>query len=146
MRLMIAAGSLLLALGGAAAAAPIYKWVDAEGVTHFGAHPPAGQPAETFSISNIGSRPSPPAPAVAIENENENENEEQAALDRQVQREVAQQQAELKTYCTSLRTSLAQLTNNPRLRVEEDGQSRRIDEEERQARIAETRQKIAEDC
>ncbi|MCO2272409.1 DUF4124 domain-containing protein, partial [Pseudomonas aeruginosa] len=36
MRRMILPASLLLALSSFAMAAPIYKWVDAEGVTHFG--------------------------------------------------------------------------------------------------------------
>ncbi|WP_240912092.1 DUF4124 domain-containing protein, partial [Pseudomonas aeruginosa] len=40
MRRMILPASLLLALSSFAMAAPIYKWVDAEGVTHFGAQPP----------------------------------------------------------------------------------------------------------
>ncbi|WP_153606058.1 DUF4124 domain-containing protein, partial [Pseudomonas aeruginosa] len=39
MRRMILPASLLLALSSFAMAAPIYKWVDAEGVTHFGAQP-----------------------------------------------------------------------------------------------------------
>ncbi|MDV6593907.1 DUF4124 domain-containing protein, partial [Pseudomonas aeruginosa] len=42
MRRMILPASLLLALSSFAMAAPIYKWVDAEGVTHFGAQPPQG--------------------------------------------------------------------------------------------------------
>ncbi|MCO3773978.1 DUF4124 domain-containing protein, partial [Pseudomonas aeruginosa] len=45
MRRMILPASLLLALSSFAMAAPIYKWVDAEGVTHFGAQPPQGAQA-----------------------------------------------------------------------------------------------------
>ncbi|MCO3930281.1 DUF4124 domain-containing protein, partial [Pseudomonas aeruginosa] len=47
MRRMILPASLLLALSSFAMAAPIYKWVDAEGVTHFGAQPPQGAQATT---------------------------------------------------------------------------------------------------
>uniref|UniRef100_UPI00106A4283 DUF4124 domain-containing protein n=1 Tax=Pseudomonas aeruginosa TaxID=287 RepID=UPI00106A4283 len=50
MRRMILPASLLLALSSFAMAAPIYKWVDAEGVTHFGAQPPQGAQATTVNI------------------------------------------------------------------------------------------------
>ena len=103
MRLMFLASGLMLALCGNAMAAQVYKWVDAQGVTHFGAQPPQGQ-------------------------------------------QVAAQEAERKRYCETLRTNLAQLQNNPRVRVEENGETRRVTEEERQARISETRDKIAENC
>ncbi|MCG0434701.1 DUF4124 domain-containing protein, partial [Pseudomonas aeruginosa] len=49
MRRMILPASLLLALSSFAMAAPIYKWVDAEGVTHFGAQPPQGAQATTVN-------------------------------------------------------------------------------------------------
>ncbi len=48
MRRMILPASLLLALSSFAMAAPIYKWVDAEGVTHFGAQPPHGAHAGPY--------------------------------------------------------------------------------------------------
>ncbi|MCO3537907.1 DUF4124 domain-containing protein, partial [Pseudomonas aeruginosa] len=51
MRRMILPASLLLALSSFAMAAPIYKWVDAEGVTHFGAQPPQGAQATTVTVS-----------------------------------------------------------------------------------------------
>ncbi|MCO2134923.1 DUF4124 domain-containing protein, partial [Pseudomonas aeruginosa] len=55
MRRMILPASLLLALSSFAMAAPIYKWVDAEGVTHFGAQPPQGAQATTvLSLIHIG--------------------------------------------------------------------------------------------
>ncbi len=49
MRRMILPASLLLALSSFAMTAPIYKWVDAEGVTHFGAQPPQGAQATTVN-------------------------------------------------------------------------------------------------
>ncbi|WP_165676029.1 DUF4124 domain-containing protein, partial [Metapseudomonas otitidis] len=42
MHRMIFAG-LVLALSTSAMAGQVYKWVDAQGVTHFGAQPPQGQ-------------------------------------------------------------------------------------------------------
>ena len=43
MRFMFLAGGLVMALCGNVMAAQVYKWVDAQGVTHFGAQPPQGQ-------------------------------------------------------------------------------------------------------
>jgi hypothetical protein len=45
-----------------------------------------------------------------------------------------------------VRTSLAQLENNPRLRAEIDGEVRRLGEDERQQRIAEAKKAISENC
>ncbi len=143
MRLMFLASGLMLALCGNAMAAQVYKWVDAQGVTHFGAQPPQGQQVETVNtVVAPGKSVTPPAPA-AQEIDAE---PDQRTIDRKVKQQVAAQEAERKRYCETLRTNLAQLQNNPRVRVEENGETRRVTEEERQARISETRDKIAENC
>ena len=142
MRLTILAGGLLLALSSSIMAGQVYKWVDAKGVTHFGAQPPQGMAAETLNTAIA-----PPKPAVAEGNAPEHSGEsEQRDIDRKVKQQVAEQEAERQRYCTTLRTNLAQLQNNPRVRIEEDGGTRRLNEEERQARIGETQQKIADSC
>ncbi|MGK9067550.1 DUF4124 domain-containing protein [Stutzerimonas chloritidismutans] len=140
MRLTILAGTLLLALSGNVMAGQVYKWVDAQGTTHFGAQPPAGQTAEAFSTAVPVPRPASPPP-----HQDEAEQEQQA-IDKKVKQQVAKQEAELKSYCTTLRTNLAQLENNPRVRIEEAGKMRRLGEEERQQRISETQRKISETC
>ena len=140
MRLMFLASGLMLALCGNAMAAQVYKWVDAQGVTHFGAQPPQGQQVETV---NTVVAPGQPATPPVQENDAE---PDQRTIDRKVKQQVAAQEAERKRYCETLRTNLAQLQNNPRVRVEENGETRRVTEEERQARISETRDKIAENC
>ena len=43
MRAFFLAVSLLVGLSPLSMAAQIYKWVDAQGVTHFDAQPPPGQ-------------------------------------------------------------------------------------------------------
>ncbi|RRU94250.1 DUF4124 domain-containing protein [Stutzerimonas xanthomarina] len=142
MRFMFLAGGLVLALCGNVMAAQVYKWVDAQGVTHFGAQPPQGQQVETVNTVTAPAK-STTTPAPVVEDETE---VDQQSIDRKVKRQVAEQEAERKRYCETMRTNLAQLQNNPRVRVEEKGETRRITEEERQARIAETRDKIAENC
>ncbi|MGK9045736.1 DUF4124 domain-containing protein [Stutzerimonas chloritidismutans] len=142
MRFMFLAGGLLLALCGNVMAAQVYKWVDAQGVTHFGAQPPQGQQVESVNTVTAPAKPAA-TPAPVAEDETE---DDQQSIDRKVKRQVAEQEAERKRYCETMRTNLAQLQNNPRVRVEEKGETRRITEEERQAKIAETRGKIAENC
>lgn len=143
MRSLIVAGSLLFALSGSVTAGQIYKWVDAQGVTHFGAQPPAGQAVET--LNTVVAPPKPATPASKTE-QPEAPDTEQREIDRKVKEQVATQEAERKRYCETLRTNLAQLENNPRVRVEENGEVRRITEEERQSRIGEAKQKIGENC
>jgi hypothetical protein len=142
MRFRFLAGGLLLALCGNVMAAQVYKWVDAQGVTHFGAQPPQGQQVETVNTvtapAKSAATPQPPA--------QEEADADQSSIDRKVKQQVAAQEAERKRYCESMRTNLAHLQNNPRVRVEDNGETRRLTEEERQSRINETRDKIAENC
>jgi hypothetical protein len=140
---MILTSSLLLALSASAMASQVYKWVDAQGATHFGAQPPQGQQATTI---NTAAPPPKTAKPVATPTVESIADPEQAAIDEKVKLEVATREAERKKYCQSVRTNLAQLENNPRVRVEVDGEARRLNEEERQQRISEAKQAIAKNC
>jgi hypothetical protein len=142
MRWMMLAATLTLALGPATGrAAQVYKWVDAQGVTHFDAQPPAGQATQTIDTGQPVS-----APAAAPPQDQGDGAREQEAVDARVKKQVAAQQAQLKEACDEQRTNLAQLQNNPRVRQEVDGEFRRFTEEERQARIAETKKYLDDQC
>ncbi|MDX5372267.1 MAG: DUF4124 domain-containing protein [Pseudomonadaceae bacterium] len=143
MRRMILACSVLLALSTGATAGQIYKWVDAQGNVHFGSQPPEGQ--EAAEVNPNITQPKL-APAAKPSSEAREEETDQESIDRQVKQEVAKQEAERKQYCETIRRNLAQLENNPRVRVEEKGETRRLTEEERQARIAEIEKAIADNC
>lgn len=144
MRRIILTGSLLLALSASAMAGQVYKWVDAQGNTHFGAQPPQGQ--EATSINTVVAPPPKAATPAAPTLPSLEDDAEQKAADAKVKAEVAAKDAELKKYCESMRTNLAQLRNNPRVMVDVMGEPRRLTEEERQARIAESEKSIAENC
>lgn len=140
MRWMILAATLTLASGSATAqAAQIYKWVDAQGVTHFDAQPPAGQPAQELDTQ----KPVTPPPSAHSRPES---TQEQLDVDAKVKRQVAAQEAKRKEYCTTQRTNLAQLQNNPRVRQEVNGEFRRFTEPERQSRIAEVKKSLDDTC
>ena len=141
MRRSLIASALIVLMSTPVMAAQVYKWVDAQGVTHFGAQPPEGQQATSVNTTIAPAPAVIPAklPQVGVD-------EEQQAIDEKVKKEVAAKEAERKQYCEKMRTNLAQLENNPRLREEVNGEVRRLDENERQKRIAEAQKAIAENC
>jgi hypothetical protein len=139
MRTFFLTASLLIGLSRLSMAAQVYTWVDAQGVTHFDAQPPPGQQATTVLT------PSPPSGKPALPARSGTIGDQQA-IDNDVKKQVADQQAELKVFCEQARTNLAQLQNNPRLREEVDGEMRRLDDAQRQERIGETQKQIADNC
>ncbi|QXI27788.1 DUF4124 domain-containing protein [Pseudomonas vanderleydeniana] len=141
MRTSILMASLLFALSPLCLANPIYKWVDAQGVTHFDATPPPGQSATEVKPA-ISSPPSPSKatlPASAPVGD-------QNAVDAKVKKQVAEQEASRKVFCEKARTNLAQLLNDPRVREEVNGELHRLTDEERQTRLVETRKAIEDHC
>ncbi|UVE17025.1 DUF4124 domain-containing protein [Pseudomonas sp. LS44] len=143
MRRMMLTGSLLFALSATAMASQVYKWVDDKGITHFGAQPPQGQAATSVNTVVPTGKSSPPItpPAQTADDT------EQKAIDSKVKKEVAEQETERKKFCENTRINLAQLQNNPRLRVTEaNGEVRRVDEDERQKRIGEAEKAIKDNC
>lgn len=145
MRRTLLLASLLFGCAGAACAGQIYKWVDAQGITHFTAQPPQ---AAASSVVPPAKQPSASKPAETPPSIGSTvDDPKQEEIDARVRQEVAQKEKELETYCTTLRTNLAQMRNNQRLRVKtDDGESRRLSHEERQTRIAETEKAITENC
>ena len=143
MRRMIVTTSLALVLSSTAMAGQIYKWVDAKGVTHFSEQPPQGQQANTVNTAT----PPPPAPEPKpAPTFKDIADPQQAAADAKVKKEVAEQEAQRLKYCETQRNNLAQLENNPRVRVEDGGEMRRLGEDERQQRIADSKKAITENC
>ncbi|AMB87129.1 glycosyltransferase [Pseudomonas agarici] len=140
MRTSILIGSLLLALSPPCQAASIYKWVDAQGVTHFDAQPPPGQPASVVTPT-IGP-PAPPRSQLPVSTPVG----DQRAVDAKVKKRLAERDTMLKVFCDKARTNLARLQNDPRVREEVNGEPRRLTEEERQTRLIETRKAIEENC
>ncbi|WP_242207054.1 MULTISPECIES: DUF4124 domain-containing protein [unclassified Pseudomonas] len=131
--------TLLIGLSPWCMAAQIYKWVDVQGVTHFDAQPPPGQPSTTLQTPSS----TPPKPAAMP---GSGVLGDQKAIDDKVKKQVADQQAQLKQFCEQARTNLAQLQNNPRLREEVEGQLRRLDDAQRHERIVEAQKQISENC
>ncbi|MFP0195566.1 MULTISPECIES: DUF4124 domain-containing protein [Pseudomonas] len=131
--------TLLISASPWCMAAQIYKWVDAQGVTHFDQQPPPGHSSTAVQT------PSSPAPTPAALPGGGTLGD-QKAIDDKVKQQVAEQQSQLKAFCEQARTNLAQLQNNPRLREEVEGELRRLSDDQRQQRTEEAKKQIAENC
>lgn len=129
---LLLAGALVTA---PAMAAKVYKWVDENGVTNFGEHPPKNANAQIIKPNTGHSEPvnyDTPAteqPAAPVQAE-----EPQASLKSPDRCEIAQR-------------NLKTLQNFGRVRVpNEDGSFHYLTEEEQQERLKETQQAIDESC
>ena len=144
-------GTLLWVTLGVALASPgllaeMYKWVDDEGQVQYSQSPPPGRPAQTI-------KPPPKVDSKAARDKLKQQlqdfevrgdkRQEQAEADQKTQEQAGERKAD----CEAARERLAKLAGKPRiLQYAEDGSSKRLTEEERQAAIAEARKKIEEHC
>src|SRR5690606_153660 len=108
MQRIILAGTLLLALSSPSMAGQIYKWVDANGTTHYGAQPPQDRPATNVNTLVAPPRPATaPAPAPAAQAPTEGVvDAEQEAINAKVKAEVAAQAEQLAENCKIYRNNL----------------------------------------
>ena len=143
MHRIILTASVLLCLSGQVMAEQIYEWKDAQGQLHYTEQPPVGVQSTLIKTGNVSSKSKAPA---APKLQSQIDADAQQEIDAKVKQDVAKQQAELKQYCEQLRTNLAQLENNPRISVEENGQVRRLGEDERQTRIADAKKALTNNC
>ena len=128
--------------------AAMYKWVDDNGVTQYSQFPPPNRDAK------IVVPPPPPAEDAAGAQKRLEETLQKRDENRKAQAEAQAEQekaAEVATQqqknCAMARDNLEKLTSRGRMRViGADGVTTYLTEEERQARIAESKQHIEEYC
>lgn len=127
-----------------ATAGQAYRWKDAEGQIHIGSVPPPGVQATPLESRSTGSTSddAPSQPTTSTPGYDPKQEE----ADERVRRAVARQNAERERRCDYLRNNLAQINNNPRVRVNQNGVATRITEEQRQDLITKTQQQIKDNC
>lgn len=137
---------LLFLLATGSAAADMYKWTDANGITQYGQHPPAGVQAERL-------RPAP-APATApaaksLQQQVDDMNREIEASDKR-KAEAAQkkQRAEIrKTNCANARRNIEFLGYGGNRRIKmPDGSYQTLDEKTRNEQLEKNRKAVKEFC
>ena len=140
-------GAILFAVSLSAHAA-LYKWVDADGVTQYTQTPP---PSGRFQ--ELHSAPPPASRSISEQQPAEASPEEQdapaatAETPPQDDQSQVEQQAAREQNCHLARERLSQLENHARLRYKAaDGSVRVMSEEEKQAKLTETRTMITESC
>ncbi len=146
-RLGLSLGSLIvLATLSPIITADAYKWIDAEGNTHYGDSPPP----DNVTAEQI--KPPPGADTEAAQKQlrekqqQAQERSEQRAETEQKSAEMAREQAEKTEKCAAATKRLASY-QRPRVnKVKADGSLRRIPEEERQAEIKKSRDYIDQFC
>jgi hypothetical protein len=132
--------TLLIAVApGMAMSAPVYKWTDENGITHFGDRQPVGASSETVNVrsgTSSGSAASRPSPQKRL---GELQEQQQKETDREKETAVeAARRKQRAANCESARSNLKVIDSNARIRIEENGEMRYLSPEE----IAEQREKL----
>jgi len=146
MRTLAHSALLLLLLSPLASAGPIYKWVDAQGVTHFDAQPPVGRESTKIAPVKPVPLPSTAADSAPMQRPNGAGASEQRTIDRGVKRDVNRANARMREVCTKARSDISQLRNNPRINQEINGRTVRMSEADRQSQIRDLQEMIDQSC
>lgn len=134
----------------------VYRWVDKDGVVHFGDRPQGHEDAEKVTLqadtnNGIGTSPAPGS----IENDmanNPGETQPSLAQQRRDERaanraQKAEQKQAIAVSCEAARQRVAQLEPSPQVLVElEDGTVSRLDDNKRLELLAEAKTFISKNC
>lgn len=125
----------------------VYRWTDEEGVTHFGDREPTGRQSDRVSVrtgrpsGSAADRNTPQQQLEALENRQEEgrRRANETAVDeaRRKQREAN---------CATARSNLSVLNSNARVRIEENGEQRYLDQDEIEEQRQQFERVAAENC
>ena len=140
--------ALALTVPAAALASDIYKWVDEDGVVHFGDRPAGDADVELLQVA---SEPTNPAEVRARVEARRSASAEPAADPTGAQdlteEEIEAQERERAEKCTLFKERLQKFLTSRRLyREDENGERVYLDEEETLAARAEVQEKVLEYC
>lgn len=153
--LQLACITALAACGTLSAATEVYRWTDENGVVHFVDTPPADAAAEKMTIEGASKPGSESAYPLQSDSEAADEGadpalsladqrREKLAANRQKQQK---QRAEQEQLCAQHRQRLQQVEPVRRvLYTDENGESVRLDDDERMKLVAESKNYIAKNC
>lgn len=123
----------------------IYRWVDEQGQVHYGDRPPAGVRAEAVPPQLLPGSGEAQRHLQDYVRTLEVQEAEQAKEAEQ-QRASQALQAARRADCEASRVRRERLEKPRQLEFQPDGTARRLTEEERQTRIADTEKRIADVC
>ncbi len=134
---------LLVAVSGVAGA-EIYKWTDKQGVQHYSEQPPRGDKYEKIKPSYA-----PASPPVAAEPQNTPSAGKATDPDRARQERAHQEESAKisRQNCTTVQQRLTDLESARRINFQDaEGNVKLLTEDERLAKVAETKKLIEEYC
>lgn len=127
--------------------AGVYRWVDAQGQTHYSSQPPEGKTAESIKVKPLQKiQDSDIEEKYANDEKKEKEDQKQAEYNRQAQQQATERNTQLKQACDGMRKDLALYKNEPRTRININGVVRRLTPEELTTKITELQKNIEENC
>ncbi len=145
--------TLVLLATGTLANDEVYRWVDENGVVHFGDRPDGQIEAELVDIQvSKGSEPDTSPALDSADPGQPSEPEPSLAQQRRDERaakrlEAAEQEAGLAQPCETARQRVASLEPSPKVLVQnEDGTVYRLDDEKRLEVLADAKAFIAKNC
>ncbi len=143
---LLSALCLALLLAPTSQAAKFYKWVDSQGVTHYGQNPPDTETASEVNVKTGASSDQ----KQAIEQLEERREAAEAARQTPEEKESeveAKNREIMKNNCKIQRQNLAQLKANRRIKeTDADGKVRYLDEEDIKKRVQEVQKYIEDNC
>ncbi|MGP4843827.1 DUF4124 domain-containing protein [Marinobacter sp. 1Y8] len=129
-------------------AATVYKWTDEKGVIHFGDKQPIGQKSESVDVrsgtSHSNSDDSGSSPQEQLKNLEANQ--EKAKEDKATARKEEAAQKQRAKNCEIAKKNLVTMTNNARIKVEENGEQRFLTPQEVDEKRDEFNAIVERDC
>jgi hypothetical protein len=151
--MIIFIGTLTMWASQSAAQNEVYRWVDENGVIHFGDRAPEKNDAEKISIpQSHGISAQPSADAAAVDPTDAQDPQPSVAQQRRDERAEVRREREENAKvtagtCTKARQVVSQLEPSPRVIVKnQDGEVTRMDDDYRLESLGKAKAFIAENC
>ena len=144
--LLLSALCLALLLSPASHAGKFYKWVDAQGVTHYGENPPDTETAAVVNVKSGASSDQQQA-IEALEEKRKAAESARTAPPQESANVESENREIMANNCKIQRQNLSQLKSNRRVKeTDANGEIRFLEEEEINKRIQEIEKYIADNC
>lgn len=142
---------LLLALSASNGQAQVYKWVDADGVTHYSQQPPESGGAKEMPVPSPAAAPVPKTEAGAAKPDTEGRRaqelrDEIRARRAQEDRKQAETDAQRQAACEHMRQNLEILRARGRVKIKENDSYRVLTPEEQAQQIIDSEKQIQDNC
>ena len=136
----------------------VYRWVDGDGIVHFGDRPPEGVNVTEFALKpdtvepgssekNAGSSPDPESTADAEDEAPLSVAEQRRQARAERRQKYTEEKQKMESQCETMRRQKDFVEPSPRVLVQdEDGNPRRLEDNEREEMLDEANAFLAKNC